>query len=224
MESIFNLLQQGGLLLNPDSAAGFTCGFAVGGILLCLVVLLIHLVTHRRNTCDTIVVEGDAGSLYITSNAVREFVSRILGEYQEASLHTIVLRQKRDLLILQVDVDVLPDTSVVPLVERLRTEIISEAGEKLGITMPIRVNVSLRSLSAKEKRIVRQQKRVGVNVNTASQNVPGEAPDETAKQSPPSEAETDYTGLTDSPNETAKTKTAPNKGGDEDERNALNSP
>ena len=50
------------------------------------------------------------------------------------------------------------------MVDDIRAAVISQAAEKLGITMPIRVDVSLRSLSAKEGKIVRQQRRAGVPV------------------------------------------------------------
>ena len=164
MKSFLTHMEDYGLLVAPDSTAGFTLGFFVGTVFILLVVILLAL--HRRNKVqrDCVTVDSENGTLYITSNAVREFVGRIVGQYEAASLHGITLHQRSDNLLLRIDMDVLPDTQVVPMVDDIRAAIIGEAAEKLGITIPIRVDVSLRSLSAKEDKIVRQQRRSGVPV------------------------------------------------------------
>ncbi|MFW5893524.1 MAG: hypothetical protein ACOCUY_00115 [Verrucomicrobiota bacterium] len=164
MTSLLTLMEDYGLVVSPESAGGFTLGFFVGAI--CILLLVILLVLHRHNKIrrDSVTVNSENGTLFITSNAVREFVGRILGQYEAASLHGIALRQRSDSLNLRIDMDVLPDTQVVPMVDDIRAAIIGQAAEKLGITMPIRVDVSLRSLSAKEGKIDRQHRRSGVSV------------------------------------------------------------
>ncbi len=180
MKAFSTYMEEYGLLLTPDSAAGFTLGFFVGAVFILLVVILLVLHRHTKVQRDCVTVDSENGTLYITSNAVREFVERILGQYQAASLHGITLRQRSERLILRIDMDVLPDTQVVPMVDDIRAAIIGQASEKLGITMPIRVDVSLRSLSAKEGKIVRQHRRSAVPVKRSKPA--GGADDESAAE------------------------------------------
>lgn len=195
MKSFTKLMEDYGLILPPDSAGGFTLGFFVGAVCILLIVILLVLHRHNKIRRDCVTVDSDSGSLYITSNAVREFVERILGQYEAASLHGITLRQRSDSLNLRIDMDVLPDTQVVPMVDDIRAAIIGQAAEKLGITLPIRVDVSLRSLSAKEGKIVRQQRRSGVSVKGSKpSNDEDETKSATAAESDMQEQSLDLSG------------------------------
>jgi len=135
----------------------------IAGAGLCLalsiVLYIAYLVVFRRKRCRGITMSSDAGDLVITIVAVREFVRSILHEFSEASMHGISLQERRGGLDLTIDLDVLPDVPVVPLVTRLREEVTKRAADQLGIDLPIRVHVAIRSLAANERKIARAARK-----------------------------------------------------------------
>jgi hypothetical protein len=147
---------------------GFLGGLIAGLLVVLLAVLLAALV-RQRTRCHMIAVRGENGDLYISSNAVRDMVSRVLYEFGEATLNSVALSERRGSLLLRCDVEVLPDTQLPPLLQSLRTTLMERAGGRLGIDRPLRVDVVVHSLSAKESAIAKGTRRVGV----AQTGVPG---------------------------------------------------
>jgi len=145
---------------------GFMTGLSAGLILVLLVCLLLAAMRGRRR-CRGVTVAGENGSLFVTVNAVREFVARILCDFKETALHGVELRRRRGVLKLILDLEVLPDTAILPLAERLRERLISEAESKIGISSGLQVDLVVRSLSANEDKIAKQARRAAVPTKPA---------------------------------------------------------
>ena len=144
--------------------ADFNEGF-VAGIALVLVLLLLYVwVRHRREHpggSKGITVSGEQGDLFITLNAVEEFVTRILYEFDEAALEGLTLRQRHEELVLNIDISAVPEADLVPLRDALQGRIIRESQERIGLPGPIRVNVAVRSLEADREKIARRSRKAG---------------------------------------------------------------
>ena len=126
---------------------GFITGIGLGIVAVLLFFLLV-LIIRRRRRSRGITITGEAGDLYITANAVREFVKRVIDEFGEVNLRNAILRQTAHGYFLRISIDVAPDTEVVPLVEQIRNRIIQQAAIKVGMDKPIKVNVVVRGYSA----------------------------------------------------------------------------
>jgi hypothetical protein len=150
---------------------GLQAGLALG-LILVLLLILIWLILRGRRQSNGVRIASESGELFITVNAIREFAVRILGEFGEASLSGLTMREKRGVLSLKLELDVLPHTAVVPLVERLRERLIQQAGETLGIERELRVDVAVRSLTAKPSKIARQNRKAGGNPNATQTSIP----------------------------------------------------
>jgi len=154
------------LAYGPSEAEAFTADFARGliwgvvvGLVLALLVLLFLWARRRGGRSRGVLIAEDAGNLFITAGAVREFVAGIVAEYGEASLSGVVLSETRAGYVLTITLDLLPDTAVVPLRDRLREQIVREAAARLGVQGPLKVNFTVRSLSASERRIARASRK-----------------------------------------------------------------
>lgn len=137
---------------------GFVTGLAAGLLLVLLVCLVLAIVRGRRR-CRGVTIPGDDGSLFVTVNAVREFVARVLCDFSETALHGVELQRHGTDLTLILDLEVLPDTAVLPLAERLRAQLIEEAGTKIGIRTGLRIDLVVRSLTARQDKIAKQTRR-----------------------------------------------------------------
>ena len=81
-------------------------------------------------------------------------MGRILGEFTDASLRSVTLQRRGRGLKLTVNADVLPNTDLIRLRERLSDRIFAEARGKIGLGDRLQlVDVSIRIYSAKEGRI-----------------------------------------------------------------------
>ncbi|MFO7821674.1 MAG: hypothetical protein R6V56_06460 [Lentisphaeria bacterium] len=138
--------------VEPAFQSGFLAGIALllAAILLCVI---IRMRFSRRKRCKGITIAGDSGDMFITLSAIREFVKRILGEFDETSLEGIKLRQRRNTLTLIMDVAVLPDVELVPLRNAMQGRIVEEAQNQLGIDQPFQVHVTVKSVEASEKKV-----------------------------------------------------------------------
>ena len=135
--------------LGVESAFGYGVVAGVAGIVvLLLLVWLIRKLAGVSNKCKGITVEGDHGDLFVTVGAVREFVKRTLAEYDDASLHNIRLREIRNTLIMEVELDVHPDTDLVPLRDSIQNTILRDVSEKIGAKQSVRINLHVRSLES----------------------------------------------------------------------------
>lgn len=168
-----------GLMNRPEF---FREGFVIGlmlGLVLVLTGTWVALVWNRRRQAGGVLLPGEKGDLFISANALREFVARVLYEFGEASLNSVRILDTRPGLTLSLSIDVLPDTAVVPLVQEVRTRILQQAVEKAGIERPLRVDVTVRSYMAKERKIAKGTRRVGLDPQATARPYPVEtAPSE----------------------------------------------
>ncbi len=140
---------------------GFVAGVALSLVAALLLLALVHRIRHRT-ACKSVTVKGEQGDLVVTLNAVREFVKRILHDFGDTSLQALRLRHARSGLVMTVEVAVVPDTELVPLRDMLQERIIKDAAAQLGLSMPLRVNIQVRSLEADQAKIARKiRKRSG---------------------------------------------------------------
>ncbi|OGV71718.1 MAG: hypothetical protein A3K19_12330 [Lentisphaerae bacterium RIFOXYB12_FULL_65_16] len=151
---------------------GFVAGLALGLVLIFLVLLMLLFLRSRRR-CAGVTIQSEYGELHVTVNAMREFVTRILCEFQEASMRSIYLRRSGGNLILTIVLDAVPDTDLVSLQDRVSRRVIAEAAEKIGTQGLLqRVNVTVRSYTAEQSKIVRQARKFGVTKPSGSISVP----------------------------------------------------
>ena len=139
---------------------GFITGLAVGLVPFFLL-LLIMSVCRRRRRCRGVSIAGENGDLYVTINAIREFVTRILCEFSETSLRSVDLKEKRGMLILTIGADAIPGTDLVGLRERVSSRVLQEATAKLGTERVLkRVNVTIHSYTADHAKIARKTRKI----------------------------------------------------------------
>lgn len=151
-----------GLLANPEVCSSLSDGFLIGitlGLIVVLVVMVIAAVLRRRHRCRGIALAGEFGNLLVTPVAMREFVTRVLSGFREASLQGVAIYEKRGMIILNVEIAVLPDTAIPSLAERIRGRLVAEAAEKMGLETGLRVDVTVRSVQAREDKIARQHRK-----------------------------------------------------------------
>lgn len=149
------LLEVPGLSWLRGEICGMPGSFFLGlctGMLLVLLIVLLVLCIRRRRRSRGIAVSGANGDLYVTSGAVREFVARVLDEFNEAGLCAVALRKRRDGYLMRIALQVSPDTEVIRLVEDIRRRIIRQAADKMGLDKPLKVNVVVRSFSQPDKK------------------------------------------------------------------------
>ncbi len=184
--------------LNKGFAQGFVVAAALGALCVLTAVLVWALCRsgQRRGRVTIQTVDSELGSLYITVNAIREFVTRILCEFQEASLRNVSLRpgargfwarffslltfRKPDSRwVLTIEADALPTTDLVALQAKVSQRVLEEAGTKMGTNFG-RVDIVIHSYSAKQAKIDKQTRRAG------AQPIPQQAlpPDEPPEQLP----------------------------------------
>jgi len=155
--------------VSQDFNDGVVVGISVGVVVLLFYWLLRRLL-RRRTMCEGITITGEHGDVFITVNAVYEFVRRILYEFAEASLQSVNLTQKKSGLSMQVGIAVVPNTDLVPLRDRLQGRIIADAEQRMGITLPLRVHLSIRSLEADEGKIARRSRKGNPDAPNDSQS------------------------------------------------------
>lgn len=149
------LSEQGDAVLGE----GFVAGFATA-LILVLLVLLVRW-KRRRKRQRGITLSSDTGDVFIATSAIREFVARILGEFGDAALEKLSVREQRTEIVLNVKVSTLPDTRIPDFTRRVKERIITEAGDRLGIEEPIRVNIDVPGMSADARTIARQNRKAG---------------------------------------------------------------
>jgi len=144
----------------------FTYQFIVGiacGTIVTYFYQIIKRFTRERDHNRGIHIPHENGTLLITEYAIKEFVSRIISKFNNVSLHSINIDvdKKQKILILNLAIKLLPETTLHPLVDDIRNELITQAKEYTGISDDIQINISVRSFSAKESIIKKQAKKVG---------------------------------------------------------------
>lgn len=127
---------------------GFQDGFFAGTALflvLFLVLLLVKLVLARKRSTSGISVAGGKGELFITTAAVKEFVGRLLIEFEAVHLRSLKLAAKGKKVALNLEIGVNTKTGLPPLRDAIQERVITAMQEKLGLNVPPRVNLKIRS-------------------------------------------------------------------------------
>ena len=148
--------------------AEFEDGFLAGIALALVAAALLWLAARplrRRRACREVTVKGDKGDLIITATAIREFITRIILEFENAALRSVRLRQSRGGIVMWVEIAAVPDADLVPLRDMLQERIIQDAAAKLGLGMPLRVNVQVKSMEADQQKISKRTRKAGIKRN-----------------------------------------------------------
>ncbi len=151
----------------------FSDGLVAGMALAIAAFLILWLVARRlrgRKVCRNIVVPGDKGNLVISINALREFITRILYDFDEASLSNVSLKQHRDRILLDIDVAVVPQTNLIPLRDVLQARIMQDAQDKLGIQTIMKVDITIKSMEANERKIAKKSGKASGNTGHNTRN------------------------------------------------------
>ncbi len=157
-------------ILTWGSDNPYSYGFITG--VLCFVAigfcywLIKALLFRRPGRCRVVtMVSANGEELCISENAVQEFVTRVVAELGEAVLNSFSMSENRSDLILRVKLDVLPETNIPYLRDRLSQQIKSGTSEKLGIDRNILLKLIVHSVSAEEKKVARASRRVTGNAS-----------------------------------------------------------
>lgn len=144
-------------LLNLE---GFTTGLLTGLALMLIVGLIVHLCMKGSGSCKMIrMADGENGDFNITSSAVRSFLQRIVADYPQLDLNSIVLKNTRNGMTLDLFLNVLPETDLVTLRKTLRARIYAELESKLGIADQIKmVNIDVEGYDAKSEVIAKHNR------------------------------------------------------------------
>lgn len=122
----------------------FLTGIAMGLMLALLCVLLLLLIDRRRRSSG-ILIQGETGSLFITPEAVRQFVDRTLDEVGDVKLRTMEMRQGRNgNCVMSLVVKIAADSDVQALVDDARLHVIKQSLAKLGMQGTLKVNITVR--------------------------------------------------------------------------------
>jgi len=106
----------------------------------------------RRRKFKGVTVPGTSGNLYITKNAVQQFVHRIMNEFDEASLVSMSVQEVKKQIVFKIDLKTVPGADLVPLRDQLQKRILEDAENRLGISMPIKVHIYTESVEARPKK------------------------------------------------------------------------
>ncbi|MDD4098279.1 MAG: hypothetical protein PHC30_05880 [Lentisphaeria bacterium] len=141
---------------------GFTTGLLTGLALMLIIGLVVYLCMKGTGTCKVIrIADGENGQFNIHSTAVRSFLQRIVADYPQLDLNSIVLKNTRNGLTLDLFLNVLPETDLVTLRKTLRERIYRELEGKLGIAEQIKmVNIDVEGYDAKAEVIAKHNRGI----------------------------------------------------------------
>ncbi|MDT8389348.1 MAG: hypothetical protein RRC34_02450 [Lentisphaeria bacterium] len=135
--------------VGEDFQDGFFAGIALFLVLFLLLVLIKRVALRKRGTVG-IAVGGGMGELFITTSAVREFVARLLGEFDAVHLRAFKLVTRGKKVTLTLEISVAARTGLPPLRDAIQERVITEMEEKLGLSAPPKVNLKIRSFQVSD--------------------------------------------------------------------------
>ena len=116
----------------------FLLGMLLATLLLVIVYLVVKLICRCRRNCDKIVILDQGGNFVIYRSAFRNFLRGVLKDVPGVVLRNVRLRQFKDgKLGVNLLLGAEPGADVVKIHDTLRTGILKEISEKLGITSQI---------------------------------------------------------------------------------------
>jgi len=131
--------------VGDDFQDGFIAGLALF-LVLFLVLLIVKRISTRGKKSSGIMVDGNMGHLFITTSAVREFVSRVLKEFPDIRLRGLKLLSSGSKVDITLEVGVTSQSGLPALRDAVQSRVITEVEEKLGLGQPPKVNLRVRSL------------------------------------------------------------------------------
>jgi len=140
-----------------DQNHEFLYGIVVAVLLYLLLKFAIWACMTRK--CPGIPLHGEHGQLFITSQAVQDFVIRILADITEVEILRCTLLEARGGYSLQVSLRILHDSSMPELRKRIEQRILKQITERLGVDNVVQINLTLKDLSANERHIAKQQRK-----------------------------------------------------------------
>lgn len=127
----------------------FEDGFFVAAALfltIFLVLLLVKRLVSEKHGAAGIRVEGSKGNLFVTVNAVREFVARILQDFEGLRLKGLKLHTSGKKVTIVLEVGVVSANGLPALRDAVQARVIEEAQGKLGLERSPKVDLKIRSL------------------------------------------------------------------------------
>jgi len=122
---------------------------------------VVLLVLYRRRRCRGIRVAGEGGDLIISAVAMREFMQRLVAEFNELELLGVKLRRHHGLNDIAVRVNAVPGSNLKAVKDALKERIRAEASEKLGLDDLLGdIHIDVQRLSADERAIARKARKV----------------------------------------------------------------
>lgn len=136
---------------------GFVCGLGLGLVLPLGLLILVWMILHRRRTCRSMCIESEGGNLTIAAPAIRDFLQRIVAEFRDVELLSVVLLRRKRLTDIRLRVNAVPMASVRHLKDGLKERVRAELADKLGLEELLGdVHIDVVRYSADEKRIARK--------------------------------------------------------------------
>ncbi len=131
---------------------GFFLGLALG-LLIVLILWLVIILIRRKSRSKGVTIPGENGNLIVTANAIRQFVTRILTDFPNASMRSVDLLEKRQGLVLAISINAAPEADLVELRDQISSRVMEEAGRRIGMTDTLKkVDVAVHSYEDKVKR------------------------------------------------------------------------
>jgi hypothetical protein len=136
---------------------GFMVGLGLGLVLPLGLLVLVWMVLHRRRTCRSMCIEIEGGNLTIAASAIRDFLQRIVAEFRDVELLSVVLLRRKRITDIRLRVNAVPMASVRQLKDGLKERVRTEMADKLGLEELLGdVHIDVMRYSADEKRIARK--------------------------------------------------------------------
>jgi len=127
--------------------AGFYDGFAIG-LLVVLCGFLLILEIRRRRRVSGVLLHGANGDLFITANAVREFVGNVMTDFRDVRVSGAWIRRRRAGYLLKIAVQIPFSVEVPKLKEQIERHLAQCLRDRMGVQKPVRINITLRGYTA----------------------------------------------------------------------------
>jgi hypothetical protein len=155
---------------------GVLIGVLVGAVLPLCFYLVLGLILRRRRRCRGVRIPGEGGVLFVSVAAVREFVRRLVHEFDDAAFHALELERRGPGYVFNVSIDVAPAADMVALRTQINEHLREEAARRMGLVGTVlEVNVVIHRLLANERKWRRQrgEPAAAPEGDEASQSVEG---------------------------------------------------
>ncbi len=136
--------------VGEDFQDGFFAGMAVLACLVLLVALVIRLLVGGRRPAG-IEIRNPHGDMLITTAAVREFVTRVIHEFEGVRLRNLRLRTVGKVVELTMEIGVDTGSALPALRDAIQSRVASSTQDKLGLDQPPKIRLVVRSLRGEQQ-------------------------------------------------------------------------